>query len=145
MPDVFGVATYILHKLGTAPEMRLHKLLYYCQAWSLVWDDAPLFDNRIEAWAHGPAIPDLYDALGNRHCGFIEAKHICGGKGEFTSAQVETIDSVLEFYGDRDADWLMNLCMGEEPWRAARKNIPAWERGHVEITQEAMRQYYSSL
>ena len=40
--------------------MKLQKLVYYCQAWSLVWDDMPLFESRIEAWANGPVVLDLY-------------------------------------------------------------------------------------
>ena len=31
---------------------KLQKLVYYCQAWSLVWDEEPLFEARIEAWAN---------------------------------------------------------------------------------------------
>ena len=44
MANVFDVAKYILEKLGTLSTMKLQKLCYYCQAWSLVWDDTPLFD-----------------------------------------------------------------------------------------------------
>ena len=43
MASVFDVAKYILHKLGTVTTWKLQKLVYYCQAWSLVWDDEPLF------------------------------------------------------------------------------------------------------
>ena len=34
----YDVAVYILNKLGSCTSMKLHKLLYFCQAWSLVWD-----------------------------------------------------------------------------------------------------------
>ena len=34
--------------------LKLQKLLYYAQAWFLALQDKPLFDERIEAWAHGP-------------------------------------------------------------------------------------------
>ena len=34
------VAAYILRKQGTLPAMKLQKLVYYSQAWSLVWDDS---------------------------------------------------------------------------------------------------------
>ena len=44
------VAAYILSKQGDMPAMKLQKLVYYSQAWSLVWDDKPLFRDRIEAW-----------------------------------------------------------------------------------------------
>ena len=40
---VHDSVAYILSKLGQMPAVKLHKLLYYSQAWSLVWDDRPLF------------------------------------------------------------------------------------------------------
>jgi hypothetical protein len=40
---VFEVAAYIISKLGTISAMKLQKLVYYCQAWALVWDEKPLF------------------------------------------------------------------------------------------------------
>ena len=36
---VFDVANYILNKQGSMSAMKLQKLVYYSQAWSLVWDD----------------------------------------------------------------------------------------------------------
>jgi uncharacterized phage-associated protein len=33
--------------------LKLQKLLYYSQAWHLVWEDTPLFTARIEAWIDG--------------------------------------------------------------------------------------------
>ena len=44
MATVFDVARYILEKYGPLSAMKLQKMVYYSQAWSLVWDDAPLFD-----------------------------------------------------------------------------------------------------
>ena len=60
MTTVQDVAAYILAKKGELPAMKLQKLLYYAQAWSLVWDDAPLFPESVEAWANGRVLPDLY-------------------------------------------------------------------------------------
>ena len=36
--QVFDVAAYILEKIGSMTTMKLQKLVYYSQAWSLVWD-----------------------------------------------------------------------------------------------------------
>lgn len=52
MATVFDVARYILTRLdedGKLPvtTWKLQKLVYYSQAWSLVWDDVPLFDAPI--------------------------------------------------------------------------------------------------
>ncbi|RKZ77287.1 MAG: hypothetical protein DRR16_29765, partial [Candidatus Parabeggiatoa sp. nov. 3] len=60
--NVFDIAAFILSQKHPLPTPRLHKLLYYCQAWSLVWDEEPLFEQPIEAWASGPVIKALYAA-----------------------------------------------------------------------------------
>ena len=66
MASVSDVASYMLNKLAPAETDRivtswkLQKLVYYCQAWSLVWDERELFPERLEAWADGPVCPDLY-------------------------------------------------------------------------------------
>lgn len=60
MVSCFDVVKYILEKQGPMSQMKLHKLLYYCQAWSLVWDDMPLFHERLEAWGSGPVVPELH-------------------------------------------------------------------------------------
>lgn len=53
MATVFDVAQYILERLGQTTAIKLEKLVYYAQAWHLVWEDTPLFASRIEAWANG--------------------------------------------------------------------------------------------
>lgn len=60
MASVYDVASYILRKQGPMTAMKLQKLVYYAQAWSLVWDERPIFKGRIEAWANGPVAPELY-------------------------------------------------------------------------------------
>jgi len=60
MANVFDVARYILKHTGPVTAWKLQKLVYYSQAWSLVWDVRPLFPERIEAWANGPVCPELY-------------------------------------------------------------------------------------
>lgn len=44
MATAFDVAQYILSKYGSMSAMKLQKLVFYSQAWSLVWDDAPMND-----------------------------------------------------------------------------------------------------
>ena len=54
MATVFDAAKFILERKGQMSTMKLQKLCYYAQVWSLVWDDYPLFDEDFEAWANGP-------------------------------------------------------------------------------------------
>ena len=60
MATVFDVAKYILEKSGEMSTMKLQKLCYYSQAWSLVWDDSPIFMEDFQAWANGPVCPSLF-------------------------------------------------------------------------------------
>ena len=43
--------------------MKLLKLVYISHGYYLGFFNKPLFDNRIEAWKHGPVIPDLYHTI----------------------------------------------------------------------------------
>lgn len=52
MAQIFDVAQYIVNKQGEMRAMKLQKLVFYSQAWSLVWDGEELYVGRIEAWAN---------------------------------------------------------------------------------------------
>lgn len=142
--SVFDVASYILLKIGVCTTMKLHKLLYYCQAWSLVWDEAPLYNDHIEAWANGPVVKNLFEF----HRGLYEIQQsdiLIGTIASLSDKQRDTIDSVLNFYGDKSAQWLINLTHSEKPWIDARKGLEPNERGSVTIKNDAMAEYYSGL
>lgn len=142
MATAHDVAAYILKKLGRMTAMKLQKLVYYSQAWSLVWDEKPLFKNRIEAWVNGPVVPHLYAV----HRGMFDLKEWPkGDPGNLNAVQRETIDAVLGFYGDKSSQWLSDLTHSESPWRDARRGLAPMERGGNEITHAAMAEYYGSL
>ncbi|MFO0836454.1 MAG: DUF4065 domain-containing protein [Phycisphaerales bacterium] len=143
MASVLDVAEYILKKGGSMTAMKLQKLVYYSQAWSLVWDDKPLFKERIEAWANGPVCPKLYQA--HRGEFSVSAGHFNGDASVLNSEQCETVDSVLKHYGDKTPQWLSDLTHAELPWREARVGMSASERGSTEITHASMVEYYGSL
>ena len=142
MANVFDVADHILHKIGKVSSMKLQKLVFYSQAWSLVWDEKPLFDNRIEAWANGPVTPDLY----HEHKGnFIIAKVPTGNRRVLTAEQRETVDAVLETYGNKSATWLSALTHSEAPWQQARGSLADGERGQNAISLGSLADYYGNL
>ncbi len=143
MATVFDVAAYILERQGEMTTMKLQKLVYYAQAWSLVWDEAPLFENRIEAWANGPVVPDLYQV--HRGVFRVKAGDIPGDAAKLTAEQRETVDAVLGYYGGRSSQWLSELSHFEAPWKNAREGLPPGERGNREITWDALAEYYESL
>lgn len=144
--SVFDVASYILQKLEgqSCSTMKLHKLLYYTQAWSLVWDESPIFKEKIEAWSNGPVIRDLfYFHKGLYHISFSDMN--IGNFSKLSENQIQTIDSVLSFYGDKSAQWLIDLTHMETPWINARKGLEQTAKCNRVIELDDIANYYSSL
>ena len=140
---VDDVTRYILGKLGPTSAMKLQKLVYYCQAWSLVWDEAPLFNEKIEAWANGPVVRELWE----HHRGSITLRPPWsqGDESRLSGTQKETIDAVLNYYGDKSAQWLSDLTHAERPWQSAREGLGPGDRGSREISLDEMADYYSGI
>lgn len=142
MASAHDVATYIMERRGEMSAMKLQKLVYYSQAWHLVWEEKRLFPDRIEAWANGPVAPSLY----REHRGQFKIKTWSKGSADALSDdQMESVDAVLKFYGPKGAVWLSELTHREAPWREAREGLPPGARSSVEITPAAMVEYYGSL
>ncbi len=123
---------------------KLQKLLYYAQAWSLVMRDQKLFNDKIEAWVHGPAVREIY--LEYKQFGFspIEKKI-----NETTINSVPTdvkkfLDEVWSVYGKHDAAYLEHLTHSEEPWQKAREGVEPHVGSENEISTESMKVFYSS-
>lgn len=122
--------------------MKLQKLVYYTQAWSLVWDEKPMFGEKIEAWANGPVVPELFAA----HKGqFTVSDEPGGNRKNLTIEEQKTVNAVVKYYGEKTAPWLSDLTHREAPWKDARKGVPDGERSHREITLAAMSEYYGNL
>ena len=142
--SVMDVAEYILDQQGEMTTWKLQKLCYYAQAWSLVWDDEPLFQEHIEAWANGPVVPELY----NWHKGHFRVSSTPTGDSEaLDKDQEETVDAVLMDYGGLSAAMLSGMTHQERPWRETRRKarlLPG-DRGHAVITLELMNEYYSGI
>jgi len=142
----FDVAAYIVKQRQKGSSkltaMKLQNLLYYCQAWSLVREEAPLFTEEIQAWAMGPVITELYDW----HRGMLYVE--IGSKGDpdaLSPEQQDTVDRILDVYGHKTAQWLSNLTHMETPWKAARAGLQPGEWGSKTITHASLHEYYDSL
>lgn len=120
--------------------MRLQKLVYYCQAWSIAWTDAPLFDDHIEAWAKGPVVRSLY-----KRGEFMVRESRGGDARRLTTHQRMAASGVLQFYGTLDSESLSDLTHREDPWRRARRGLAAGESSNAEIGIDALRSYYKRL
>src|ERR1043165_5227292 len=145
--NVLDVAAYILEKHGPMTAMKLQKLVYYSQAWHLVWTDGAeqLFDEPVRAWANGPVVHELYD----QHRGRLRLQpgDISGDPNRLLPAERETINEVIAAYRDKSAQWLSELTHHEAPCREARERagLAPMDRGNAVISPASMYEYYQAL
>ncbi|MBE7364871.1 Panacea domain-containing protein [Corynebacterium guaraldiae] len=144
MARVNDVARYILENVDSGVStMKLQKLVYYAQAWSLVWDEKPLFNSRIEAWANGPVCRDLYKC----HRGEFTASTdmFPGDSTQLNADEKDTIDAVLAAYGHLNGQQLSDLSHNERPWREARVGVADGAPSTNEVSLEVMQDFYSAM
>lgn len=139
MANVFDVAKYILSEIGgTISTMKLQKLCYYSQAWTLVWDHKPLFEENFLKWDNGPVCRELFDL----HKGYfaISSDFIPSDfltKEGLTDKEQQNINQIIEDYGVYNGAQLSSLTHLENPWREAEKDQI--------ILKENIEKYYASL
>ena len=141
MAKVHDVAAYIISRLRSVDAMKLQKLLYYSQAWSLVWDSRPLFPSKIEAWANGPVVREVFKAYQGQYK-VSEPRY--GNKDALNPTEKKTVEAILKFYGPKTGFYLSELTHKERPWMEARKGLAPGQLGDREITHVSMADYYGS-
>lgn len=138
MPTVHDVAAYILQKQGPLTAMKLQKLCFFSQAFSLAFLDDPLFPEEIEAWVNGPIVR----ALWNRHAGAHNIKQWKGDPTALPEDKRSLVDTVLYFYGNLPAQELSRLTHEGRPWLDARNGIGPKEPSQQVISHDAMKMFY---
>lgn len=141
--SVLDIAEYILQRKQGISTLKLQKLCYYAQAWSLVWDGEPLFGEQVQAWMNGPGVRELHDV----HKGAVSVRSVGGGADNLRPEARETVDAVLDAYGDKDGEFLSEMTHSESPWRSARQRagLKFGRKGSPEITLQDMQRYYGRL
>lgn len=149
MATIFDVAAYFLHKLreeedSSITPLKLQKLCYYAQAWSLVWDDEALFKENFQAWAHGPVNPELYDKYREYKWRSIEPV-LDLDTSIFRDCQLETMDIIWQDYGIYDGKYLEKLTHQEAPWINVRKGCEEGDYCDEIISKESMKVFYTRM
>jgi len=144
MASVFDVAKYVLEKQGQMSTLKLQKLCYYAQAWSLAWTEEPLFQEEFQAWANGPVCSELFQRhKGNFMIG-VDSLGV-GNVSNLSNDQKDTINHVLDHYGAWDPYELREQTHFESPWKTARRGLPEGVSCNYVISKESMGEYYGNL
>lgn len=143
-------------EIGVTP-LKLQKLLYYLQAWNLVFFNTPIFQDEPEAWVNGPVYRKVYDYYRDYQMyEFIkiapeEKQHIDENVTGmvraigFDASQQELFDEIISKYGKMASADLGLRTHSEDPWKDARKGLGIFDYSTNLITHESMTKYYSSL
>jgi len=140
------VADYFLslvdEEVGDAlSNLKLQKLVYYAQGFSLALTGQPLFEEEIEAWQHGPVVPMLYHSL-KQHGSEPVPRPENGIRIEDYPTEVrELLDEVYAVYGQFSPSKLRNMTHQEPPWREAIANGAM----QLPIRHQTMKEYFSTL
>lgn len=122
--------------------LKLQKLVYYAQAWSLALLSRPLFDEDFQAWAHGPVVESVYQEY--RKCGW-NAIPPSGEQVELDEETTSHVQSILDVYGDYSAKHLEAMTHCEKPWIEARGALAPEARSTNVIRKDRMADFYKSL
>lgn len=122
MVNVFDVANYFLSLVDHDAEdnitnLKLQKLCYYAQGFNLAIKGERLFDSDIEAWQHGPVIPELY----HKYKEMGKTELYPDDNFDINKIPEDTKDllnEVYDVYGQFSAWRLRDMTHAEEPWKS---------------------------
>lgn len=119
------VADYILAESRGRGEaltnLKLQKLMYYAQAWSLALRDAELFSEDFKAWGHGPVLLSQYHRF--KGYGWQPIQDDIK-RPELDEAEVKHLDEIVDVFGVETAVALELMTHRERPWLDARGGTP---------------------
>lgn len=118
--------------------LRLNKLMYFAQAWSLVLLEKPLFSEQVEAWPLGPVIPSVYHKYkqyGKRQITTVDPSYHLNMLSE---KEQQVLLATMAYYGDFSTRGLVDLSHEEgSPW------AKACDSKATVIQQEDIRNYFA--
>lgn len=152
------IALSLLTKQMTVSPLKLQKLLYYAQAWSMVFfgRNKQLFADVPQAWVNGPVYPAIYNIWKNRNMcdhltpndfGTTEEK-MYDALGEVTKQmqlsddEIQLLEQVVLKYGSKSQNYLIFLTHSELPWCEKREGLKPYERSTNPLSLDTMHQYY---
>jgi uncharacterized phage-associated protein len=149
------VTTYFDLNGDLLTNKKLQKLLYYIEAWGLVYTGS-IVEDDFEAWVHGPVSVEVYQAY--KKFGYspivneYEAKESAStqlnkllGQSILLPEQKDLIFAVLNKYGSLSSFELESLSHSERPWQEARKGLSPFDTSSTIIDKQIMKEYYSSI
>ncbi|MGZ8340936.1 MAG: Panacea domain-containing protein [Telluria sp.] len=146
MATASQVAKYIVdffQQVGDpVTNLKLQKLLYYVQGWHLGLRGEPAFDDRIEAWVHGPVQPSVYrEYSAHRWNPIVTEVQVPALPDDLK----DLIADVLETYGADSGYELELRSHRETPWLESRGALPPDENSNTALSHTTMQRFFAAL
>lgn len=165
MRDIKDVAKYIglnlIQKGFEVSPLKLQKMLYYVQAWYMVFfgRDKTLFRDIPQAWVNGPVYPTIF----NEYRSISRESPLC--KEAFGVApdsnvedeinnlviklnlnidEIGCLDSIISLYGMKNQDVLVAYTHTELPWMEKRNGLQPYQSSTDELSLDTMYSYYKN-
>jgi uncharacterized phage-associated protein len=124
--------------------LKLQKLIFYAQAWSLALPGRgyPLFDEDLQAWAHGPVAESVFHEY--KTAGW-EALPAPDEVHEISEEDEAHLREILSVFGEFSAKHLERMTHSEGPWLMARGGLAPEARSNAIIPKGQMASYYGEL
>ena len=119
--------------------LRLQKYEYYAQAYFLGLYKVPLFMEEIEAWEHGPVVPDVYRKYKQHGKGLIPLTEHCNIEN-FSAEQLAMLDFIVDEFSKYSTTKLYDMVHKEPLYLEAYKQ-DAWTKT---IQRDTIAEYYSN-
>lgn len=120
--------------------LKVQKLLYYSEAWSQLLLERDLFEEDMEAWAHGPVVREVFNEF--RGCGW-QPLSVASELVDIEPEVEDVLLQVLEAYGDASAKTLEKMTHKDKPWVEARGSLAPEERCNTVISKESIKTYFT--
>lgn len=122
---------------GYITDLKVNKLLYFAQAWSLVRLGRPLFDESIEAWPLGPVVPNVYNAFKKYKSNNITKVHGTYSPDIFSDEELQLLIDIQREYGKYAASTLVDMTHKKgSPWEQVYDGSK-----HV-ISNDSIKEYF---
>ena len=140
-PKTFAAARLIQDLDPSVQIMKMQKLLYYVQGWSLALTGDPLIDSSPHAYKDGPVYPVVRKDMKYDGTGKITAAQT----SILSDQEAEIIAAVVNHFRDRSGRDLAAATHSESPWQEARGGLPAGESSSEEISLQSMMRHFLSV
>lgn len=136
--NALEVAEYIIERCNqkhkSISNLKLQKILYFVQAQYIVKFGTPCFGNIMQAWDHGPVVPDVYREY--RGYGNTNIPSFGGKKFHFEKDEQRTLDATIDRASEYAASQLVEIIRNQSPW------MDACKKADKTITPKSIRKFF---